>query len=250
MDPPVSGFSEEQLQLLKASLNKSHVKTRQQSGRELSYLEGWHLIDQANFVFGFDKWWRETINFSCVSEKERKIGSAKRDGWGVTYIAKVKITVYANGLSIIREGCGAGHGIDVDLGLAHESALKEAETDAMKRALMTFGYGFGLALYDKSQANVENEPEMESRFSTLVHETKEICERLYIVDEVVKICKKLGLTEQGIANFALKMTEGRSNQLKHLSAKVLDRIIELGDKALSPETIAQCNGMKTHPNNK
>nr|WP_233130301.1 Rad52/Rad22 family DNA repair protein [Synechococcus sp. 1G10] len=52
---------------------------------------------------------------------------------------------------IVREGCGVGHGIDVDLGQAHESALKEAETDAMKRALMTFGNPFGLALYDKQQ---------------------------------------------------------------------------------------------------
>jgi hypothetical protein len=55
---------------------------------------------------------------------------------------------------LIREGCGAGHGIDTDLGQAHESALKEAETDAMKRALMTFGNAFGLALYDKQQREV------------------------------------------------------------------------------------------------
>ena len=33
--------------------------------------------------------------------------------------------------TLVREGSGAGHGIDVDLGLAHESALMEAETDAM-----------------------------------------------------------------------------------------------------------------------
>lgn len=55
---------------------------------------------------------------------------------------------------LIREGSGAGHGIDADLGQAHESALKEAETDAMKRALMTFGNPFGLALYDKQQRQV------------------------------------------------------------------------------------------------
>ncbi len=39
------------------------------------------------------------------------------------------------------------------------SAIKEAETDAMKRALMTFGNPFGLALYDKDQANVVDEPD-------------------------------------------------------------------------------------------
>jgi hypothetical protein len=69
----------------------------------------------------------------------------------------VRVTVTAGGLTpLIREGSGAGHGIDVDLGQAHESALKEAETDAMKRALMTFGNPFGLALYDKAQRQVSS----------------------------------------------------------------------------------------------
>jgi hypothetical protein len=40
---------------------------------------------------------------------------------------------------------------DRGLGQAHESALKEAETDAMKRALMAFGNPFGLALHNKQK---------------------------------------------------------------------------------------------------
>ena len=55
---------------------------------------------------------------------------------------------------IIREGSGAGHGFADTAGEAHESALKEAETDATKRALTTFGNPFGLALYDKEQRGV------------------------------------------------------------------------------------------------
>jgi hypothetical protein len=35
-----------------------------------------------------------------------------------------------------------------------ESAIKEAETVAMKRALMTFGNPFGLALYDSSRRSL------------------------------------------------------------------------------------------------
>ena len=50
---------------------------------------------------------------------------------------RVRITITAAERTVIREGSGAGHGIDMDLGLAHQSALKEAETDATKRALMT-----------------------------------------------------------------------------------------------------------------
>ena len=67
----------------------------------------------------------------------------------------MRIIVLAGGLQpLIREGSGAGHGIDTDLGLAHESALKEAETDAMKRALITLGNPCGLALYDTSLRQV------------------------------------------------------------------------------------------------
>jgi DNA repair and recombination protein RAD52 len=155
-------FSPEQTKLLSAGLIQANVKTREQGGRDVSYIEGWHVIAEANRIFGFDNWTRETTDIRCVSEKERPVGRDKAAGWGVTYICKVKIVAFAGDALVTREGCGAGHGIDRDLGQAHESAIKEAETDAMKRALMTFGNPFGLALYDKTQSNVVNESD-ESR---------------------------------------------------------------------------------------
>lgn len=145
---------------LKAPLVRSHVKERKQAGRALSYIEGWHAIAEANRIFGFGEWTRETLEMRCVAENERSIGQQQRQGWGVSYIAKVRVTV----AGVIREGYGTGHGIDADLGIAHESALKEAETDAMKRALMTFGNPFGLALYDKEQANVCAAPSLSGPF--------------------------------------------------------------------------------------
>ncbi len=147
-------FSDLQKTELGKPLSRSAVKSREQSGRKLSYIEGWHVIAEANRIFGFDGWSRETVDLKCVSERERTVGANKAPGWGVTYIAKVRVTAANN---LIREGCGTGHGIDRDCGQAHESALKEAETDAMKRALMTFGNPFGLALYDKTQENVVDE---------------------------------------------------------------------------------------------
>ena len=147
-------FTPEQIKELNAQLIRSNVKERKQAGRSLSYIEGWHAIAEANRIFGFGDWTRETLEMRSVSEQHRMIGPQQKPGWGVSYVAKVRVTVHG----VVREGYGTGHGIDVDLGLAHESAIKEAETDAMKRALMTFGNPFGLALYDKEQANVCNEP--------------------------------------------------------------------------------------------
>lgn len=143
-------FSAGQVKELMAPLNRAHVRQREQGGRQLSYIEAWHAISEANRVFGFDGWSSKTIDLRCVSERERKIGKQQRDGWSVTYTAKCRVTVGG----VVREGVGSGHGIDVDLGLAHESAIKEAESDSRKRALMTFGNIFGLALYDKEQNNV------------------------------------------------------------------------------------------------
>jgi len=154
---PTGLLSPEQSAALAAPLNRANVQTRSQAGRSFNYLEGWVAIREANRIFGFDGWQRETIELRCVAESQRPIGREQKPGWGVTYIARVRIRLgsQASGAtSLVREGSGAGHGIDVDLGLAHESALKEAETDAMKRALMTFGNPFGLALYDKQQRQV------------------------------------------------------------------------------------------------
>jgi DNA recombination protein Rad52 len=144
-------FTEKQLEALNAKLDQKHVQPPQQYGPKGHYLEGWHVIAEANRIFGFDGWSYETVDTKCVSEAPRKIGKAQKDGWGVTYTSRVRVTVHG----IVREDFGAGHGYDVDAGLAHESAVKEAVTDALKRALRTFGNPFGLALYDKSRANVE-----------------------------------------------------------------------------------------------
>jgi hypothetical protein len=146
------GFSAEQLNALASPLDPVRICTRKQGRASVPYLKGWAVIEEANAIFGFDGWQRQTLFCQCVTQTERSIGEERKPGWGVTYIARVRITVFAGSRGLlIREGTGAGHGIDVDLGQAHESAIKEAETDAMKRALVTFGARFGLSLYDRNQ---------------------------------------------------------------------------------------------------
>jgi hypothetical protein len=68
------------------------------------------------------------------------------------YSAKVRITVRCGDTTTVREGIGTG--LSAQAEVAHEMAVKAAETDATKRALATFGNPFGLALYDRDQTNV------------------------------------------------------------------------------------------------
>jgi DNA recombination protein Rad52 len=221
MDPP-TGFTNRQLALLAAPLNRANVKSRKQGSAQVSYIPGWHAINEANKIFGYDCWQRETIALECVNASERTIGRDNKSGWTVTYTARVRITVFT-GISfpnIIREGCGAGHGIDVDLGQAHESALKEAETDAMKRALMTFGNPFGLALYDKEQSMVANPPSP-------------------LLADALACCRRDGLTDLGIAALAMQLSDGQSETLEGAPAEILNRIINQG---ISPATRDRCNG--------
>ena len=74
------------------------------------------------------------------------------------YIARVRVTVHADGATIIREGHGTGEGRGTSPGEVHDIALKAAETDATKRALATFGKPFGLELYRGGRTTASQKP--------------------------------------------------------------------------------------------
>lgn len=145
---------------LSKKLNPSNVQPPKQFGPKGSYIEGWLAIQEANRIFGFGGWSYTILDCKAVMESARQIGKGDRakDGFGVTYVATVRVTVG----DVTRDDVGSGHGYDVDLGLAHESAIKESVTDALKRSLRSFGNPFGLALYDKNRENVGvDEPQVD-----------------------------------------------------------------------------------------
>jgi Rad52/22 family double-strand break repair protein len=139
------GFSA-QVRSLRRQPDHRFIRTREANGRELTYLEGWYAISEANRIFGFDGWSRETIESRCVLAREN------RGTFLAVYIAGVRVTVHADGVTIIREGHGTGDGRGTSPGEVHDIALKAAETDATKRALATFGKPFGLELYRAAKA--------------------------------------------------------------------------------------------------
>jgi len=146
------GFSAKQLQALRRPPSRAHIRTRQANGRELTYLEGWYAISEANRIFGFDGWSRETLESRSVLARET------RGTFLAVYLARVRVTVHADGATVIREGHGTGEGRGTSPGEVHDIALKAAETDATKRALATFGKPFGLELYRSGKTAASQKP--------------------------------------------------------------------------------------------
>ena len=221
-------FSEVQVQTLSGKLSAKHVRTRQANGRMLSYIEGWHAIAEANRIFGFDAWDRQTMAIKCVWE------GTWQGKYRCAYVARVRIKVRAGEGEICREGCGSGQGRGNSPGEAHESALKEAETDAMKRALTTFGNPFGLALYDKEQQGVRGKARnhKKSNGPTLswILLTAE-GEVISVHEDPIDYCKALRqVIEAGSSPERLKALWGRNSvAIEMLRANLRDLRTEAGE---------------------
>jgi len=128
---------------LKKKLNPKNVKKRPDSG--MSYVEGWYAEAQANEIFNYE--WNSEI----ISMIENTLPTKNAKGNNVvSFRAIVRVTTPLG----FKDGCGYGSGINRDIHAAYEGAIKEAETDAEKRALKKYGNRFGLALYDKLQEGV------------------------------------------------------------------------------------------------
>ena len=124
---------------LAAPLSPDAIKPPPQ-GKYGEYVEALHVIREANRIFGFDGW------SYGVQSLQPTNAAMKGDKHQVGDMAIVCGTVDG----VTRTDVGHGQGFGKSEGDAHDSAVKEAVTDGLKRALRTFGNTFGLALYEKN----------------------------------------------------------------------------------------------------
>lgn len=141
---------------LQKPLNPDAIKPPPK-GKFGEYVDALHVIREANRIFGHDGWSYEVTRLTQTHYAE--IESRGKPQLRCSFLCSVKVTVDGT----IREGTavGVGNGKPENAGDVIESAVKEAETDALKRALRTFGNTFGLALYekDKSKREVAHAPQ-------------------------------------------------------------------------------------------
>ena len=141
-------FSKEQIEILNEELNSNRIKTREKGNINLSYIEGFDVIDTANKVFGFGNW---SYSISKLDQVSQELNQNQNNV--VCYKAVVQIQIHNTNhtLDVNRQDVGFGTGVAKSLADAHEGAAKEAVTDAIKRCFRSFGNQFGNSLYDKTK---------------------------------------------------------------------------------------------------
>lgn len=172
-------FSEKQILELNKGLDPRFISNRKGGGNTtLKYIEGHDAIDQANRLFGFGNWSYRPL--SC--EQKVLLDPMTGEAVGVAYKAQVELIVRGCVAPIVEVGSqpvASWNITDVVLSRrkkeekakpiedwekmnagrtiveAHEMAEKGAVTDALKRALRTFGDQFGNGLYGDGRVMLE-----------------------------------------------------------------------------------------------
>ena len=127
-------------------------------GRKFDYIEGHTAIDQANRIFGFGGWGYELVGdvtLRPIEQTNSRTGEVTRTP---AYSATVRVTVPG---APSRTDVGF-QPVSDETPEGHETAFKGAVTDALKRALRSFGDRFGNGLYGDppttGHRNRESEP--------------------------------------------------------------------------------------------
>ena len=126
------------------------------AGMVYHYLEGHTVIDQANRIFGHGGWGYDLVGDVTLRQFETidsRTGEMKTSS---AYSAPVRVTVAG---APCRTDVGF-HAVAEETSDGHDTALKGAVTDGLKRALRSFGVQFGNDFYgDKFDPNGTFRPE-------------------------------------------------------------------------------------------
>ena len=143
-------------QSLGQPIDASLVSQRKgRGGRTFEYLEGHAVIDQANRIFGFGGWGYELVGDVTPRRIETVDGQTGEVKVSLGYSAPVRVTVAG---ALPRTDIGV-HPVTEDNFDGHDTAMKGAVTDGMKRAFRSFGLQFGNGFYGDQPSASAPQPE-------------------------------------------------------------------------------------------
>ena len=210
-------------------------------GRVFDYLEGHVVIGQANRIFGHGGWGYELAGDVTL----RRIETVDTQTGEVTvsqgYSAPVRVTVAG---ALPRTDTGV-HPVTEDNFDGHDTAIKAAVTDGMKRAFRSFGVQFGNGFYGDqtqsspaapqpqrvpAQASGNGRPAQAQPKGRAESQVETLCKRL------MELCVKQGFDEAQV-QAAVQRQTGKS--IDDLTADELGSLIEAAANKLNQTREAQ-----------
>ena len=151
------GLSPAVTQALGQPLDPALVSQRKgRGGRVFDYLEGHAVIDQANRIFGYGGWGYELVGDVTLRRIETVDPQTGEVKVSLGYSAPVRVTVAG---ALPRTDLGV-HPVAEDTLDGHDTAMKGAVTDGLKRSFRSFGVQFGNGFYgDQPQAGNAPQPQ-------------------------------------------------------------------------------------------
>lgn len=152
MNDLVSRLTDNQIKILFGELHKGRVGT---NPKGFAHVQQWDVRRFLIRVFGFGGYDTELLSIDCVREIQMADGkdSNGRDRfrWTVVYRVHQRLTIkdVAGNPIATYDGVATGDAQNQrSLGDAHDGAVKEADSQSLKRAAVNLGDSFGLSLYN------------------------------------------------------------------------------------------------------
>ena len=151
------GLSPTVTQALGQPIDPELVSQRKgRGGKFFDYLEGHAVIDQANRIFGYGGWGYALVGDVTLRQVETVDPQTGEVKVAQGYSAPVRVTVAG---ALPRTDVGV-HPVAEDNFDGHDTAMKGAVTDGLKRAFRSFGVQFGNGFYgDQPQAGNQPQPQ-------------------------------------------------------------------------------------------
>jgi hypothetical protein len=147
---PARGLTAEQVTLLLQMIHESRV--RQHKGND--HVEAWDVRRWLTRIFGFAGWSEECLSETCVYE--RIVPQKEENKFRATVAYKVILRlhirdIWGNEIGFFDQGSVGESVNQPSIGDAHDNALKNAFSQALKRCAIDLGDQFGLSLYNKGR---------------------------------------------------------------------------------------------------
>ena len=226
-------------QVLGQPLDPELVSQRKgRGGRVFDYLEGHAVIDQANRIFGYGGWGYELVADVTLRQIETVDTNTGEVKVAQGYSAPVRVTVAG---ALPRTDVGV-HPVTEDTFDGHDTAMKGAVTDGMKRAFRSFGVQFGNGFYGDQQPASVNQPKPERAPAQANRPVRQAqsgrnesqVERLR--GRLIELAVKQGFDEDGVRAAVQRQMD---KELDDLTADELGKLVESAANKLNQMRQAQ-----------